>query len=235
MRAAFADVRILVMAPLFPGDDEVAQRGAARGRRVDARASRGAAGASEGRHRHGPLRDDARRSAFLPPRAGRGADEPSGHRRRGRGLRPPAGRRVRRARGRVRGRTGPLANSAATLRLPAARFDAVRCGVALYGLSPFGDDPAAHGLEPVLSWTSYVVQAKTLATGESTGYGRRFVAERADADRARPRRLRGRLPARPHRHRGAGRRLAAPRARDGVHGLVRRRARRPGRRARRWR
>jgi len=30
----------------------------------------------------------------------------------------------------------------------------------------------------VLSWTSYVAQAKTLATGESTGYGRRFVAER---------------------------------------------------------
>jgi alanine racemase len=73
--------------------------------------------------------------------------------------------------------TAHLANSAATLRFPEARFDAVRCGVALYGLSPFGDDPAAHGLEPVLSWRSYVAQARTLAPGESTGYGRRFVAE----------------------------------------------------------
>jgi alanine racemase len=71
-----------------------------------------------------------------------------------------------------------VANSAATLRFPEARLDAVRCGVALYGLSPFGDDPTAHGLEPVLSWRSYVALVKTLAPGESTGYGRRFVAER---------------------------------------------------------
>jgi alanine racemase len=71
-----------------------------------------------------------------------------------------------------------IANSAATLVFPEARFDAVRCGVALYGLSPFGDDPARHELEPVLSWRSYVLLAKTLAAGESTGYGRRFVADR---------------------------------------------------------
>ena len=71
------------------------------------------------------------------------------------------------------------ANSAAALRFPEARYDAVRCGVALYGLSPYGDDPAAHGLEPVLSWRSHVALVKTLAPGESTGYGRRFVAERA--------------------------------------------------------
>lgn len=70
-----------------------------------------------------------------------------------------------------------LANSAAALRFPEARFDAVRCGIALYGLSPFGDDPARHGLEPVLAWRSYIAVAKSLAAGEATGYGRRFVAE----------------------------------------------------------
>jgi alanine racemase len=70
-----------------------------------------------------------------------------------------------------------IANSAATLAFPEARFDAVRCGVALYGLSPFGDDPANHGLQPALSWRSYVAVAKTLAAGESAGYERRFVAE----------------------------------------------------------
>jgi alanine racemase len=74
--------------------------------------------------------------------------------------------------------TRHVANSAATLSLPEARFDAVRCGVALYGLSPFGRDPGEHGLEPVLSWRSYVAQAKTLRAGGSTGYGRRFVAAR---------------------------------------------------------
>jgi alanine racemase len=74
------------------------------------------------------------------------------------------------------GVTAHMANSAAALVLPEARFDAVRSGIALYGLSPFGDDPAKHGLEPVLSWRSSVALAKTLHEGESTGYGRRFVA-----------------------------------------------------------
>jgi len=71
-----------------------------------------------------------------------------------------------------------LANSAAALRFPSSRFAAARCGVALYGLSPFGGDPAADGLEPVLSWRSALAQVKRLETGESTGYGRRFVAQR---------------------------------------------------------
>jgi alanine racemase len=75
------------------------------------------------------------------------------------------------------GATRHIANSAATLSIPDARLDAVRCGVALYGLSPFGRDPGEHGLEPVLSWRSYVAQAKVLRSGDSTGYGRRFVAE----------------------------------------------------------
>jgi len=71
-----------------------------------------------------------------------------------------------------------IANSAAALRIPSARFDAARCGLALYGLSPFGDDPAADGLEPVLGWRSELAQVRPLQPGESTGYGRRFVAER---------------------------------------------------------
>jgi alanine racemase len=73
--------------------------------------------------------------------------------------------------------TRHAANSAATLRLPEARYDAVRCGVAIYGLSPFDTDPADDGLEPVLSWQSFLAQVKELQPGESTGYGRRFVAE----------------------------------------------------------
>ena len=70
------------------------------------------------------------------------------------------------------------ANSAAALRIPEARFDAARCGIALYGLSPFGSDPAEDRLEPVLAWHSRLAQVKRLDPGESTGYGRRFVAER---------------------------------------------------------
>ncbi|HVW89205.1 MAG TPA: alanine racemase [Gaiellaceae bacterium] len=71
-----------------------------------------------------------------------------------------------------------VANSAAALRIPESRFDAARCGIALYGLSPFGTDPAEDGLEPVLAWESEIALVKPLRAGESTGYGRRFVAER---------------------------------------------------------
>ena len=73
--------------------------------------------------------------------------------------------------------TRHVANSAAALRLPESQFDAARCGVALYGLSPFGEDAAMDGLEPALQWHSHVALVKRLEPGQSTGYGRRFVAE----------------------------------------------------------
>ena len=70
-----------------------------------------------------------------------------------------------------------VSNSAAALRLPEAHYDAARCGVALYGLSPFGEPPAVDGLEPALRWDSHLAQVRQLGPGESTGYGRRYVAE----------------------------------------------------------
>ena len=73
--------------------------------------------------------------------------------------------------------TRHVANSAAALRIPDARFDAGRCGIALYGISPFDTDPAEDGLRPALSWRSHIAQVRLLQPGESTGYGRRFVAE----------------------------------------------------------
>lgn len=69
-----------------------------------------------------------------------------------------------------------IANSAGTLRYPEAHLDAVRCGIALYGISPFGTDAAVDSLRPALRWESSVALVKTLGPGESTGYGRRFVA-----------------------------------------------------------
>jgi alanine racemase len=84
--------------------------------------------------------------------------------------------RFREATSELGGVTRHVANSAATLRFPESHFDAVRCGIALYGISPFGSDPRADGLEPALRWESYLALVKRLAPGESTGYGRRFVA-----------------------------------------------------------
>src|SRR5262249_28858934 len=73
--------------------------------------------------------------------------------------------------------TRHAANSAAALRIPDARFDAARCGIALYGISPFNTDPAEDGLRPALAGRSHLAQVKQLQLGESTGYGRRFVAD----------------------------------------------------------
>jgi len=87
-------------------------------------------------------------------------------------------RRFREATEPYRHLTRHLANSAGALRFPDARFDAARCGVAIYGLSPFGEAPGDDGLEPALQWSSLLAQVRQLRPGESTGYGRRFVAER---------------------------------------------------------
>jgi alanine racemase len=87
-------------------------------------------------------------------------------------------RRFREATEPYRGLARHIANSAAALRVPSSRFDAARCGIALYGLSPFGEDPGADGLAPALSWRSRLAQVKRLEAGESAGYGRRFVAQR---------------------------------------------------------
>jgi alanine racemase len=70
------------------------------------------------------------------------------------------------------------ANSAATVREPESHFDLVRCGIAIYGCDPMNRDPDDYGLEPALELTSYVAAVKLARAGESTGYGRRFVAER---------------------------------------------------------
>ena len=68
------------------------------------------------------------------------------------------------------------ANSAAALREPASHFDLVRCGIAIYGMDPFGEDPAAHGLEPALSLRSWVAAVRRFEQGDTAGYGRRWTA-----------------------------------------------------------
>lgn len=69
------------------------------------------------------------------------------------------------------------ANSAAVMREPRAHFDMARCGIAVYGLDPFNEDPFAHGLRPALELRSRIVDVKLCRIGESTGYGRRFLAD----------------------------------------------------------
>lgn len=68
------------------------------------------------------------------------------------------------------------ANSAGVLRGPASHFDMVRCGIAIYGLDPFQGDAIATGLQPALTLVSRVADVKSLETGDSVGYGRRWQA-----------------------------------------------------------
>jgi alanine racemase len=70
------------------------------------------------------------------------------------------------------------ANSAATVRDAGAHFDLVRCGIAVYGMDPFHEDPAGRELDPALELHSYVAELKPCAAGESVGYGRTWFAER---------------------------------------------------------
>lgn len=69
------------------------------------------------------------------------------------------------------------ANSAALLRDARTWYDLVRPGLLVYGIVP---PPLAStlALQPVMTLTSRVVAVKGMRTGESTGYGGTFVAER---------------------------------------------------------
>jgi alanine racemase len=70
------------------------------------------------------------------------------------------------------------ANSAATLRDPASHLDMVRCGIAIYGLDPFHEDPAERDLEPALELRSHVAAVKRFGEGQSAGYGQTWRAPR---------------------------------------------------------
>jgi alanine racemase len=64
-----------------------------------------------------------------------------------------------------------IANSAAILRLPEARFELVRPGILLYGVYPYEAAPRAIEVKPALSWRSRVVYFKIVEPGSPVSYG----------------------------------------------------------------
>ncbi len=72
-----------------------------------------------------------------------------------------------------------LANSAGALLLPRARYDLVRLGISVYGLSPAPDVVSTEqlGLVPAMTVRGTVVLTKELAAGDGVSYGHTFVAE----------------------------------------------------------
>lgn len=78
-----------------------------------------------------------------------------------------------------------LANSAAALLRPSARFDLVRCGIASYGLDPAPDHtPAALpdlGLIPAMTVRAALAMVKRVPAGASVSYGHTWTADRPTA------------------------------------------------------
>jgi alanine racemase len=63
------------------------------------------------------------------------------------------------------------------LDLPITHLDAVRIGIAMYGLRPSSEVESSIPLKPALSLKSHIARLRTLSGGSSVGYGRTFVAQ----------------------------------------------------------
>ncbi len=78
-------------------------------------------------------------------------------------------RAFRALKARFPGLPGSLANSSGVFLDPACHADGVRPGYALYG---------GCGLRPVVHWSAAVLQVRTIAPGQSAGYGAIWCADR---------------------------------------------------------
>jgi len=69
-----------------------------------------------------------------------------------------------------------LANSAATLTNPAVRYDLVRAGISVYGLSPVPElaGPAQFGLRPAMTLLARVANVKRVGPGQGVSYGHAY-------------------------------------------------------------
>ena len=72
-----------------------------------------------------------------------------------------------------------MAASAATLGMDGSHFDMVRLGISMYGLYPSEHLRESADLRPALSFHSIVARTFELRPGQSVGYGRTFVADKA--------------------------------------------------------
>lgn len=70
------------------------------------------------------------------------------------------------------------ANSAAAITEPAARYDLVRSGIALYGLPPSPQLDGVVALQPVLRLATQVSHVQRVRAGEGISYGLRYRPER---------------------------------------------------------
>jgi alanine racemase len=81
----------------------------------------------------------------------------------------------------VRPQLRHLANSSATLHLPAARFDLVRAGIASYGLAPAPRLAGSRelGLRPAMTLTARLALTKNVPAGAGVSYSHRYTTPAA--------------------------------------------------------
>jgi alanine racemase len=68
-------------------------------------------------------------------------------------------------------------NSAATLTQPAAHFDMVRIGIAMYGLHPSNECILPAEMRPVMQWKAVLSQVKDLPAGRGVSYGHIYTTK----------------------------------------------------------
>lgn len=69
-------------------------------------------------------------------------------------------------------------NSAATIKLPQAHYDMVRCGIAMYGYYPRRMAHPPIQLKPILRLQAPIAHLHQVPRGHSISYGRSFIAAR---------------------------------------------------------
>jgi alanine racemase len=72
-----------------------------------------------------------------------------------------------------------IANSGGTIYFPKTRADMVRCGISLYGYYPEGREYfQSDELRPVMSFTTKVLQVKSVPAGVGVSYGHTYITEK---------------------------------------------------------
>jgi alanine racemase len=72
------------------------------------------------------------------------------------------------------------ANSAGALEFPSARFDLVRTGISIFGLSPSQAVTLPAGIRPALSWKTRLISVKTLPPDHGVSYGFKYVTQKEE-------------------------------------------------------
>jgi alanine racemase len=73
-----------------------------------------------------------------------------------------------------------MANSAGALVHSNTRFNLIRPGITIYGLSPSPEVKLPDGIQPVLSWKSVLASIKLLPSGHGVSYGHEYITSKPE-------------------------------------------------------